>query len=54
MGFLLISLIVLLIIATIPRWRYSRTWGYSMSNLMGMILLIVVLEILLGCLPLRF
>lgn len=44
---IVIILIVLLLFA-VPRWPYSRGWGYYPSGLLGIILIILVILLLLG------
>ena len=44
---LLIVLIVLLIVA-IPRWPYSRGWGYYPSGLLGVVVIVVLILALSG------
>jgi len=39
--FLLITLIVLLI-GAMPRWSYSKEWGYGSCSLLGIVLIVVV------------
>lgn len=41
-------LLVVLLIALLPSWPYSRGWGYYPSGGIGTILLILVLLLLLG------
>jgi len=48
MGIILIALLVLLLIGAVPRWPYSRSWGYWPSGGIGTILLIVLILLLLG------
>jgi len=48
MGIILIVLLVLLLIGAVPRWPYSRSWGYWPSGGIGTILLIVLILLLLG------
>jgi len=48
LGTILLIIIVLLLIGAIPRWGYSRNWGYGPSGLLGVILVIVLILILLG------
>jgi hypothetical protein len=40
--------LVLLLIGAVPRWGYSRSWGYGPSGLLGLILIIIVILVLLG------
>jgi hypothetical protein len=48
MGAILIILLVLLLLGTVPRWPYSRGWGYYPSGGIGTILAIVLILVLLG------
>jgi len=45
---LLVIILILILIGALPRWGYSRTWGYGPSGLIGTILIIVVILALLG------
>jgi hypothetical protein len=48
LGTILIILLILLLIGAIPRWGYSRNWGYGPSGLLGVVLVIVLILLLLG------
>lgn len=48
MGLLWLLILVILLIAVIPAWPYSRGWGYYPSGGLGLILLIVIILLLLG------
>lgn len=48
MGTILIVVLVLLLLGAIPRWGYSRNWGYGPSGILGVILIIVVIMLLTG------
>ena len=41
-------LLLALLIAAIPRWPYSRAWGYGPSGGLGLVLLIIVVLLVLG------
>jgi len=45
---LLLILLIILIIAFVPAWPYSRGWGYYPSGGLGTILLIILILMLLG------
>lgn len=45
---LLLILLVILLIAGVPAWPYSRGWGYYPSGVLGTILIIFLVLILLG------
>ncbi|PYN91881.1 MAG: DUF3309 domain-containing protein [Candidatus Rokuibacteriota bacterium] len=44
----LIVLLVLLLLAAVPSWPYSRDWGYYPSGGLGLVLLIVLILALTG------
>jgi len=48
MGTILIILLILLLLGAVPRWPYSRNWGYSPSGLLGVVLLVVIVLVLAG------
>ena len=45
---LLLIIVILLLIALLPTWPYSATWGYYPSGGLGLVLLIVILLIMFG------
>jgi len=45
---LLILLLVVLLFAVVPRWPYSRRWGYYPSGGLGVVLAIVIVLMLMG------
>jgi hypothetical protein len=49
---LLLVLLIVLLLALVPRWPYSRGWGYRPSGALGVILLVVLVLLLLGRIPL--
>jgi uncharacterized membrane protein len=54
MGLILLILVILLFVGALPRWGYSRNWGYGPSGGLGLILVILVIVLLLGVLPRGF
>ena len=48
MGLIIIIILILLVVGAVPRWGYSRSWGYGPSGLLGLILIIIVILVLLG------
>ena len=48
MGLIIVIILILLLVGAVPRWGYSRGWGYGPSGLLGLILVIVVVLLLLG------
>lgn len=54
MGLLLVVVLVLLLVGALPRWRYSREWGYAPSGGLGLVLAILLILVLLGYIPHRF
>lgn len=45
---IIIILLILLLVGSVPRWPYSRGWGYYPSGLLGLILLIIIILWLTG------
>ena len=45
---IIVIVLVLLLLGSVPRWGYSRGWGYYPSGLLGVILLIVIILWLTG------
>ena len=48
LGWILIIILVLLLLGALPRWGYSRSWGYFPSGGLGLILIIIIILVLLG------
>ncbi|MBC6983523.1 DUF3309 family protein [Caulobacter sp. 17J80-11] len=48
LGFILLIVLIIVLIGALPRWGYSRSWGYMPSGGIGLVLLIVLILILLG------
>jgi hypothetical protein len=48
LGLILIIILVLLLLGALPRWGYSRSWGYYPSGGLGLILVIILVLVLLG------
>jgi len=45
---ILIVILVLLLIGALPRWGYSRDWGYAPTGLLTTILIVILILWLLG------
>lgn len=45
---ILLLVLVLMVVATLPTWPHSRSWGYVPSGGLGLVLLIVAVVWLLG------
>ena len=54
MGFLLLIVLIVLLMGGLPRWNYSRNWGYAPSGILGLLLVIVLLLLLAGYIPRGF
>lgn len=48
MGLIIIIILILLLVGAVPRWGYSRGWGYGPSGLLGVILIVVIILLLMG------
>lgn len=45
---LLLVLLVILLVASVPAYGYSRSWGYFPSGTIGVILVILLIMMMLG------
>jgi hypothetical protein len=54
MGLLLLVFLILILVGGLPRWNYSRNWGYGPSGLLGVVLVTVLILLLLGYIPRGF
>jgi hypothetical protein len=45
---LLLLILLILVLAAVPAWPYSREWGYYPSGGLGTILVLLVVLMLLG------
>jgi hypothetical protein len=50
MGLILLILLVLLLVGALPRWGYSRSWGYRPTGIVGVLLIVVIILLLTGTL----
>jgi hypothetical protein len=46
-GTILIIILILLLLGALPRWGYSRSWGYFPSGGLGLVLVIIIVLVLL-------
>lgn len=54
MGLILLIVLIVLAVAGLPTWGYSRRWGYGPSGGLGLLLLILLALLLLGYIPRGF
>jgi len=47
LGLIIIIVLVLALVGAVPRYNYSRDWGYAPSGVLGTILAIVIILVLL-------
>jgi hypothetical protein len=45
---LVLVLLIVLLIAALPTWPYSSTWGYYPSGGLGLVLAVVLIVLLMG------
>jgi hypothetical protein len=48
LGWILLIILVILLLGAIPRWPYSRRWGWGPGGFLGFLLVIVIILLLLG------
>ena len=54
MGLLVMILLVTMMFGALPRWGYSRGWGYAPSGGAGVLLFILLMLLLLRLFPAGF
>jgi len=54
MGLLLLIVLALVFAGGLPRWGYSRRWGYGPSSGAGILLAVVVVLMLYNVIPRGF
>jgi Protein of unknown function (DUF3309) len=47
-GAILMVSLAMALLAVLPRWPYSREWGYGPTGGVGLLLLVVIIFVLLG------
>lgn len=47
-GPILLIVTILLLVGTLPVWRYSRGWGYVPGGVLATVLVVVLALVLLG------
>jgi hypothetical protein len=48
LGTILVILLILILVGAVPRWGYSRGWGYGPSSIVGLLLIIILVMALTG------
>ena len=48
LGTILVVFLILALVGALPRWSHSRSWGYTPTGGVGLVLLIVIILVLLG------
>ena len=54
MGAILLTVVMLLVVGSLPNWRHSQDWGYGPSGVFTLLLVIVLILIFLGRIPSAF
>jgi hypothetical protein len=47
-GLIILIILILLLIGAVPRWGYSRGWGYGPSGILGIIVIIIIILLLMN------
>lgn len=48
LGTILVILLIIALVASLPRWGYSRSWGYGATGGLGVALVVVIVLVLMG------
>jgi hypothetical protein len=54
MGLILLIVLLVLLLGGLPRWPYSRDWGYGPTSALAVILVVVLVLVLLDYIPRGF
>jgi len=47
-GTILLIILILILIGALPRWGYSRGWGYGSSGILGVVVVVLLVLALMG------
>ena len=54
LGTIILVVLILMLLGGLPRWGYSRNWGYAPSGIIGTLLVIYLILVLLGRISIGF
>jgi hypothetical protein len=54
MGLIVLIVLIVLLVGGLPRYEYSRNWGYAPSGFLGTVILILLVLMLLNYVPWGF
>ena len=54
MGLILLIVLIVLLMGGLPRWEYSRNWGYGPSGGLGLLVVVLLILVLAGYVPRGF
>lgn len=54
MGLILLIIVIVLLLGALPRWNYSRNWGYGPSGRLSLALLVLLVLMFMGHIPRGF
>ena len=54
MGLILFLVLIILVVGGLPRWNYSREWGYGPSGGLGVLALVLLVLLVLNVVPRGF
>jgi len=53
-GLILLIVLIVLLMGGLPRWEYSRNWGYGPSGGLGLLVVILLVLVVAGYIPRGF
>jgi hypothetical protein len=53
-GLILLIVLIVLLMGGLPRWEYSRNWGYGPSGGLGLLVVVLLILVLAGYVPRGF
>jgi hypothetical protein len=53
MGLILLIILILFLFGGLPRWEYSRNWGYGPTGLVSLLVVVVLVLMILDVISFR-
>ena len=47
-GIVILVVLLLILVGALPTWGHSRSWGYTPSSIVGLLLVILIVLLLMG------
>ena len=48
LGTILLIVLILLLVGAMPRWNYSKGWGYGPSGVVSLLVVVLIVLLIMG------